>query len=108
MYGYIDSNRQFIKPASVCHNSVVIYNPTDEELKELGYLLRIDTEPPVESGYVSYYVEIDGKAVQHWKIAPAPSDTERITALEEDNAMLKEENAMLMECILEMSEIVYA
>jgi len=33
---------------------------------------------------------------------------ERIAALEEDNAALREENALLMECILEMSEIVYA
>lgn len=34
--------------------------------------------------------------------------TERITALEKENAILKEENAALTECILEMSEIIYA
>lgn len=33
---------------------------------------------------------------------------ERIAALEEANAALQEENALLMECVLEMSEIVYA
>lgn len=33
--------------------------------------------------------------------APPPTDKERITALEE-------ENAVLLECLLEMSEIVYA
>lgn len=32
----------------------------------------------------------------------------RISILEEENILLKEENAMLMECLLEMSEIVYA
>ena len=32
----------------------------------------------------------------------------RIASLEEENALIKEENAMLMECLLEMSEIVYA
>lgn len=35
-------------------------------------------------------------------------DKERITALEKDNVILKEENAMLLECILEMSEVIYA
>ena len=33
---------------------------------------------------------------------------ERIAALEEANAALQEENAMLTECVLELSEIVYA
>ena len=32
----------------------------------------------------------------------------RIATLEKDNAALKEETAMLMQCILEMSEMVYA
>lgn len=32
----------------------------------------------------------------------------RIASLEEENMLIKEENAMLMECLLEMSEIVYA
>ena len=35
-------------------------------------------------------------------------DKERITALEEDNKILKEDNAMLTECVLELSSIIYA
>lgn len=82
MYGYIDHNRQFVRPDSVGYNDITIIAPTDEELAELGYLLRVDTEPPAESGYVGYYVEIDGKAVQHWMKTPAPTEVERIEALE--------------------------
>ena len=33
---------------------------------------------------------------------------ETVAALQEDNKTLKEENAMLKQCLLEMSEIVYA
>lgn len=39
---------------------------------------------------------------------PGPTQEDRITALEEQNANLEAQNAMLMECLLEMSEIVYA
>ena len=33
---------------------------------------------------------------------------ETVAALQEDNKTLKEENAMLKQCLMEMSEIVYA
>ena len=33
---------------------------------------------------------------------------ETVTALQEDNKTLKEENKMLKQCLMEMSEIVYA
>ena len=67
MYGYIDNNRQFVRPDSIGYNDIAIFNPTDEQLAEFGYLERVDTEPPKATGYISYYIEIDGKAVQCWE-----------------------------------------
>lgn len=79
MYGYIDYNQQFVRPTSVGYDSVTIIDPTDEQLAELGYLLRVDTEPPAETGYISYYVEENGKAVQYWKKIE-PTQLDRIEA----------------------------
>lgn len=42
------------------------------------------------------------------KLYEEQQKNKRIKNLEESNAALKKENAMLLECVLEMSEIVYA
>lgn len=49
---------------------------------------------------VALYEEADAATILESK--------EKIAALEAENAAIREENAMLMECLLEMSEIVYA
>ena len=40
--------------------------------------------------------------------APEPPLKETVAALQEDSKTLKEENKMLKQCLMEMSEIVYA
>ena len=67
--------------------------------------------PLMDDRGIYRYKLVDGKPVERTqeemdadyaaRPAPPPTDKERITALEE-------ENAVLLECLLEMSEIVYA
>lgn len=56
------------------------------------------------------YVYADGEFVYDPMPQPEhqPTQEERITVLEEQNAMLIEQNDMLTACVLEMSEILYA
>lgn len=78
MYGYIDEKQQFVRPNSIGHDDITIINPTDKQLSDFGYLLRVDTKPPAETGYVAYYVEMDGKAVQHWRREPDITTTDDV------------------------------
>lgn len=84
MYGYINHLGQFVRPDVVLYNGEALHNPSDEILAEQGYLLRVDTDPPAETGYEPYYVERDGQGVQCWREAiPAePTAEERIAELE--------------------------
>ena len=78
MYGYINEKQQFVRPDSVGYDDIIIVDPTDEQLANLGYLLRVDTKPPAETGYVAYYVEMDGKAVQYWRREPDITTTDDV------------------------------
>lgn len=83
MYGYINHLEQFVRPDVVLYKGEALHKPSNEILAEQGYLLRVDTEPPVESGYESYYVERNGQAVQCWRVAKnEPTAEERIAELE--------------------------
>lgn len=68
-------------------------------------------------GFCELELSEDGKEVisftpleipDYAKEPTEPTAEERIAALEEQNVALEEQNMMLMECILEMSEIIYA
>lgn len=68
-------------------------------------------------GFCELELSEDGKEVvsftpleipEYAKKPTEPTAEERIAALEEQNVALEEQNMMLMECILEMSEIIYA
>lgn len=52
------------------------------------------------------FLETAQKLYEEMKASAIKED--RILALEEANSALQEENAMLTECVLELSEIVYA
>lgn len=56
------------------------------------------------------YEVTDGGAKPDTADLPEPEPTlkEQLEALQEDSKTLKEENAMLKQCLMEMSEIVYA
>ena len=64
-------------------------------------------------GDVTDYRYVDGEFIYDPLPDPEPIEPEqtvedRIAALEEENASLREQTSMLMDCILEMSEMVYA
>lgn len=68
-----------------------------------------DGMPIVEElpeGDITEYLYVDGQYIHD--PLPEPEPVEPEPTAEERIAALEEENAMLMECILEMSEIVYA
>ena len=63
---------------------------------------------PVQK-YVRYTAEELAAQEEERKKAEAQEKLpETVAALQEDNKTLKEENAMLKQCLMEMSEIVYA
>lgn len=63
----------------------------------------VDTLP---DGNLPDYLWQDGAFI--YDPLPIPEEPEPEPTAEERIAALEEENAMLMECILEMSEVVYA
>ena len=52
--------------------------------------------------------ELAAKEAERKKAEEREKLPETVAALQEDNKTLKEENAMLKQCLMEMSEIVYA
>lgn len=63
---------------------------------------------PVQK-YVRYTAEeLAAQEEAHKKAEALDKLPETVAALQEDNKTLKEENAMLKQCLMEMSEIVYA
>ena len=87
MYGYIDNLRRFIVPDSVLYHGEVVQNPSAEILAELGYLELVETAPPA-AGYVPYYVEETGKAVQCWEKEASPTQQDILEAQVAYTAMM--------------------
>jgi hypothetical protein len=83
LYGYINHLGQFIRPDVIEHNGEALHNPSNDILSERGYLLRVDTEPPNDTEYEAYYIEINGRAEQRWrKRDNTPTPEQRIAELE--------------------------
>lgn len=89
----IDTNNRIL---SAC---VVLPNGNYENMTQ------VDSLP---EGKTSDYLYIDGEYVYDPLPASAKPGEEEEPTYEERIAALEEENAMLLECVLEMSEIVYA
>ena len=67
------------------------------------------TEQVPVQRYIRYTAEELAAQEEERKKAEAQEKLpETVAALQEDNKTLKEENAMLKQCLMEMSEIVYA
>ena len=52
-----------------------VYNPTAEQLTELGYMPVVESEPPVtdEQHYaLCSWAEVDGQIVQSWTVEELP------------------------------------
>lgn len=97
MYGTVENERFVPAPRMLTdENGKVHYHPRDAMYAAAGYLLRVDTEPPVqdESNPVTYaesYVVQNGQAVQVWTevepVIPPASIEERVTDCE--NALIE-------------------
>ena len=59
--------------------SVIVYNPTDEQILDAGYLPVIETEPPVtdEFHYAEpHWEEKNGQIIQEWELVEVPESDE--------------------------------
>lgn len=99
-------------PKTIVLDGKTINNPLSEELEQLGYKPVVYTDMPTEvtegKHWESEWEEGDTEITQVWKLVddpiyptPEPTPEERIEALES-------QNQMLVECLMEMSETVYA
>ena len=68
-------------PKKVNYNDRIVFNPTEEILKSLGYKEIRNTEYPSDGKYyVSSYEEQDDKIVQVWTEAEEPVQQEGISS----------------------------
>ena len=59
-----------------------VYNPTETQLLDAGYLPVIETEPPEPSDgyyYNPVYEEIDGQIVQSWVAEELPPEPDEVS-----------------------------
>lgn len=106
MFGKIVNGKMIPAPNVLTHDGKCCINPSAGTLISAGYVpLRFTVCPA--AGCVERWELVDGVGVQCWDESPAAEPTE-IEALTASIEALQAENALLMECLLEMSEIVYA
>lgn len=109
MYAKLIDGRLNPAPSMLIAGDAVVYNPTDETLVDLGYLPVVETEYPETTEIMAeeWFIE-NGRIVRRWiEVEPIPvemTDTERMRL---DIEELKEQNQMLIDCLLEMSGMVY-
>lgn len=101
----------------ILENGDFLLTTNKDVLLSYGYKEVICVSPTPEEGYyaVSYdWVETDTQYVQTWIYEPIPeipyepSVEERLDNVETAVSVNEETTNMLLDCILEMSEIVYA
>ena len=99
-----------------------IYNPIINEdgsllvtgdaeiLLQYGYKKMIYTDAPVKEGYYaeSKWVEGETEYTQEWTLLEEEKTIDETALLEERIAANEETTNMLLDCILEMSELLYA
>jgi len=82
-YAKLVNNYPSYAPRRIHIGSVIVYNPTDEQLVADGYLPAVETDPPVtdERHYAApRWTEQDGQIVQSWTVEEIPiSDEEALT-----------------------------
>ena len=99
-------------PKKVDYNGKTIFNPPEEILLGMGYLPVTYTDIPTDASngqhYESHWEQTDTEIVQVWTLVDNPAEPEPEVTQEERIEALESQNQMLVECLMEMSETVYA
>lgn len=94
-YAKLINNYPSYAPRRMIIGDKWVYNPTLEQLTELGYLPVVESEPPVtdEQHYaVPHWTEQDGEIVQSWTVEEIPYDDTADKAEAYDILMGEEES----------------
>ena len=112
MYAKLMSGTLRSAPNKVDYNGKTIFNPTENVLLGMGYLPVTYTDMPTDASngqhYESHWEQTDAKIVQVWTLVDNPAEPEPEVTQEERIEALESQNQMLVECLMEMSETVYA
>lgn len=111
-YGKLENGYIQYAPTTVIWQGHIVNNPDETKLKELGYLpiKKVDMPQDAQQGqhYESSWEQSETEIVQVWKLVKNEPIPEIPPTLEERMDELKNENQFLSQCLMEMSEIVYA
>lgn len=112
MYAKLINGTLRSAPKKVDYNGKTIFNPPEEILLGMGYLPVTYTDMPTDSPdgqhYESSWSQTDTEIVQVWTLVDDPAEPEPEVTQEERIEALESQNQMLVECLMEMSETVYA
>ena len=112
MYAKLINGTLRSAPKKVDYNGKTIFNPTENVLLGMGYLPVTYTDMPTDSPdgqhYESSWSQTDTEIVQVWTLVDNPAEPEPEVTQEERIEALESQNQMLVECLMEMSETVYA
>lgn len=112
MYAKLISGTLRSAPKKVTYNGKTIFNPPEEILLDMGYLpvtyTDIPTDAPHGQHYESSWSQTDTEIVQVWTLVDNPAEPEPELSADERIEALESQNQMLVECLMEMSETVYA
>lgn len=112
MYAKLVNGTLRSAPKKVYYNGKIMFNPPDDVLREMGYFPVTYTDMPtdVPSGkhYESHWEQTDAEIVQVWTLVDNTAEPEPEVTQEERIEALESQNQMLVECLMEMSETVYA
>ena len=112
MYAKLISGTLRSAPKKVDYNGKTIFNPPEEILLGMGYLPVTYTDMSTDASngqhYESHWEQTDTEIVQVWTLVDNPAEPEPEVTQEERIEALESQNQMLVECLMEMSETVYA
>ena len=112
MYAKLINNTIRPAPKKLCHNGNTIFNPPPDILAEHGYLpvtyADMPTDAPDGQHYESSWSQTDTEIAQVWTLVDNTAEPEPEVTQEERIEALESQNQMLVECLMEMSETVYA
>ena len=112
MYAKLVNGTLRSAPKTVNYNGNTILNPPEEILLGMGYLPVTYTDMPTDASNGQHYEpswsQTDTEIVQVWTLVDNPAEPEPEVTQEERIEALESQNQMLVECMMEMSETVYA
>lgn len=109
MYGKLIDNRLQIAPNPVVMDDKTIANPTDDILKQLGYLPVITKKQPAPADgyyYKSIYAKTDGKIYQDWEKYKLEEENDEIAQIKNQVNENAEQITATQEALCELYETV--